>query len=126
MPATMERPARTRGRLVIDKRVVERIASRAASESDATGGVSGGFLGLGSHGDLSAAPTADVELVGQTAIVGLDLTVAYPVPIREVTDLVRRHVMERVLDLTGVEVTRVDITVAALHVVDATAARRVL
>ncbi|MEO7751905.1 MAG: Asp23/Gls24 family envelope stress response protein [Terracoccus sp.] len=126
MTATMQRSARTRGRLVIDKRVVERIASRAASESGPTGGVSGGLLGLGAHGDLSAAPSAEVELIGQTAIVGLDLTVAYPVPIREATDHVRHHVMERVFDLTGVEVTRVDISVAVLHLVDPSVTRRVL
>ncbi len=126
MTATIERTARTRGSLVIDKLAVERIASRAASESGSTGGVSGGFLGLGAQGDLSAAPTAEVELIGRTAIVGLDLTVAYPMPIRDATDHVRHHVMERVLDLTGVEVTRVDITVAVLHLVAAPATRKVL
>ncbi|MCU1536660.1 MAG: hypothetical protein JWP82_1011 [Humibacillus sp.] len=111
-------PARSRGHLVIDKRVIERVASHAASESGPTGGVSGGFLGIGASGDLDTPPTADVELVGQTAVIGLDLTVAYPAPIRAASDHVRTHVMERVHTLTGVEVTRVDITVARLMPAD--------
>lgn len=119
-------PARSRGRLVIEKKVVERIASHAASESGPTGGVSGGFLGLGASGDLDAPPTADVELIGQTAVIRLDLTVAYPAPIRAASDHVRSHVMERVHTLTGVEVTRVDITVARLLPDDDTASRKVL
>lgn len=119
-------PARSRGRLVIDKKVVERIASHAASESGPTGGVSGGFLGLGASGDLDTPPTADVELVGQTAVVGVALTVAYPAPIRAASDHVRTHVMERVHTLTGVEVTRVDITVARLLPADDSASRKVL
>lgn len=119
-------PARSRGRLVIEKKVVERIASHAASESGPTGGVSGGFLGLGASGDLDAPPTADVELIGQTAVIRLDLTVAYPAPIRAASDHVRSHVMERVHTLTGVEVTRVDITVARLLPDNDTASRKVL
>jgi uncharacterized alkaline shock family protein YloU len=117
--------ARSRGRLVIEKKVVERIASHAASESGPTGGVSGGFLGLGSSDDLDAAPAADVELVGQTAIIRLDLSVAYPAPIRAASDHVRRHVMERVHTLTGVEVTRVDIRVGRLLPADDSAAGKV-
>lgn len=107
--------ASRRGRLVVQRRVVERIASQAAAESGDTGGVSGGLLGIGSQGDLAARPEAGVELVGQSATVSLDLTVAYPSPIHAVTDQVRAHIVSRVRELSGVEVTRVDITVTALQ-----------
>lgn len=113
---------------MVQKRVVERVAAQAAAESSPgrTGGVSGGFLGLGQHVDLAAAPDTTVELVGQSAIVHIDLTVAYPTPIRAATDQVRRQVMEQVHRLTGVEVTRVDISVTALRPADAPATRQVL
>ena len=43
------------------------------------------------------------------------MAVAYPVSIRQATDRVRERLTHRVGELTGVEVTRVDITVVALH-----------
>lgn len=106
---------RQRGRLVLAKQVVEKIAGQVASEVSATGGRSGGFLGIGAHTDLSARPKVDVELAGRTATLALEIAVAYPVSIRQATDHVRAQVTQRVGQLTGVEVTRVDITVVALH-----------
>ncbi len=120
-------PARSRGRLVLEKRVVEQIAAQAASEADSgrTGGTSGGFLGFGTQSDLSARPATSVELIGQTATVAVEVTVAYPTPIRQATDAIRRQVKDRVHELTGVQVTRVDITVSALRAADARPTREV-
>lgn len=112
-----------RGRLVVEKKAVERIAAQAASELTGTGGVSGGFLGLGAHADLGALPATSVELVDQSATVSVEMTVAYPTPIRAATDRVRRHVMDRVQHLSGVQVTRVDIAVTALRAADDTTNR---
>jgi uncharacterized alkaline shock family protein YloU len=81
---------------------------------------------LGARTDLTALPATTVELIGRTATVKLDLTVAYPTPIRTATDRVRRRVMSRVEALTGVEVTRVDITVTALMPATAAPARKVI
>jgi uncharacterized alkaline shock family protein YloU len=106
---------RQRGQLVLAKQVVEKIAGQVASEIGAAGGRSGGFLGIGAHSDLSARPQVDVELAGRTATLAIDLAIAYPVSIRQATDRVREQVTRRVHALTGVEVTRVDITVVALH-----------
>ena len=106
---------RQRGRLVLAKQVVEKIAGQVASEVSAAGGRSGGFLGIGAHADLSARPKVDVELAGRTATLAIEIAVAYPVSIRQATDRVRAQVTQRVGQLTGVEVTRVDITVVALH-----------
>ncbi|MEO7060897.1 MAG: Asp23/Gls24 family envelope stress response protein [Lapillicoccus sp.] len=136
MTATIERtpqagtgrvPARTRGRLVLEKKVIERVAAKAATESDTglTGGVSGGFLGFGTHADLGARPATTVELVGRTATVQLEVTIAYPTPIRAATDAIRRQVTDRVHELTGVRVTRVDIAVSALRAVDPATTRTV-
>ena len=99
----------------MDHKVVEKIASQAASEVARAGGSSGGVFGIGSHTDLSARPQVDVELSGRTASVDIAITVAYPFPIRQVADQVRQHLIDRVGELTGIEVTRVDITISALH-----------
>lgn len=107
--------ARLRGHLRLDKRVIEQIASQAASESSATGGTSGGLLGIGAHSDLDARPAVSAEIVGRTATLAIELAVTYPTPIGAATDDVREHVVKRVADLAGVDVTRVDITVTALH-----------
>lgn len=106
---------RSRGQLVLAKQVVEKIAGQVAAEVSTAGGRSGGFLGIGSHADLSARPKVDVELAGRTATLALDIAVAYPVSIRQATDRVRQQVTRRVHELTGVEVTRVDITVVAVQ-----------
>lgn len=99
----------------MNHKVVEKIASQAAGEVATTGGSTGGVLGIGSHTDLSARPKADVELSGRTASVDLRIVVAYPTPIRRAAEQVRQHVIDRVGELAGVEVTRVEITVSALH-----------
>ncbi|HET9648484.1 MAG TPA: Asp23/Gls24 family envelope stress response protein [Microlunatus sp.] len=104
-----------RGRLVIGRNVVEKIARQAASEVATAGGRTGGVLGIGSHTDMSALPEADVELSSRTASIDLDISVAYPTPLRQTTERVRQHVMDRVAQLAGVEVSRIDITVTALH-----------
>jgi len=115
-PAPAERTERgQRGKLVLAKQVVEKIAGQVASEVSATGGRSGGFLGIGAHADLTARPKVGVELAGRTATLAIEMAVAYPVSIRRATDRVRAQVTHRVTQLTGVEVTRVDITVVALH-----------
>lgn len=106
---------RKRGQLVLAKQVVEKIAGQVASEISAAGGRSGGFLGIGAHTDLTARPRVDVELAGRTATLAIEMAVAYPVSLRRATDRVRHQVTHRVTQLTGVEVTRVDITVVALH-----------
>lgn len=106
-------PAR-RGRLVLSKAVIERVAAQAASEVAAAGGLSGGVLGFGAAGDLMARPAVTAELVGQSASLALDLTVGYPAPIRETTAAVREHIIMTVRRLAGVQVTRVDIRVSAL------------
>lgn len=104
-----------RGKLVMAAKVVEKIAAQAASEVSAAGGTSGGVFGIGAKADLSARPNVDVHLSGRTATVDVAVAVAYPTSIRKATDRVRRHIIDRVGALAGVQVTRVDIDVTAFH-----------
>lgn len=105
---------RSRGALVLSRRVVEKIASQAAMEIATAGGRSGGFLGFGSHADLSSRPKVSVDLSGRTATIRVEVAIAYPSPIARAAEQVRCQMVERVSSLAGVQVTRVDVTITAL------------
>src|SRR5687768_7929280 len=74
----------------------------------------------------SGAPADAAAEVGDDEV-ALDLTfnVAYPVPVRKVTDEVRRHVVERIESLTGRTVRSVNITVMELVAPTGRRSRRV-
>ena len=104
-----------RGETTIAPSVVATIAQRAAREVDgvevvSTGGLRGVIESL--RPDRSTGARADVAS-RQTAV-DLTLAVSWPRPVRQVTEEVRRHVKARVQELTGYEVTDVDISVDAL------------
>lgn len=104
-----------RGETTISPSVVATVAQRAAREVDgvevvSTGGLRGVIESL--RPDRSTGARADVAS-RQTAV-DLTLAVSWPRPVRQVTDEVRRHVRARVQELTGYEVTDVDISVDAL------------
>ncbi|MDP9694884.1 UNVERIFIED_ORG: putative alkaline shock family protein YloU [Arthrobacter globiformis] len=114
----------SRGRTVLDRKVVEKIASQVASEESFAGGSSGGFLGIGAHSDFSARPEVTVELAGNIAALSMEIGLLYPVPLRQVTEQLRRRISERVTALTGVEVRQIDFTVSWLKPADETTRRR--
>lgn len=103
-----------RGQLVIAERVIEKVASQAASEVSVSAGRSGGVLGIGAHTDTTARPKVQVELSGRSATVEVETGVVYPTPLKQATGRIRDHVISRVEELTGVQVKRVDITIAWL------------
>ena len=107
-------PVGQRGQLIMGARVVEKIAGQAASEVSVAGGRSGGVLGFGARTDLSARPPVEVHLGGTTASISVRVGIAYPMSLRQATADVRRHIVERVQTLTGIEVRRVDVDVAWL------------
>lgn len=117
-PSGSDVPAARRGTLRVDRRVVERIAAHAAGTVSAAGGTSGGFLGVGATRDFHARPDVEVSLTGGTVTLGVRCGLAYPAPLRESTQQVRRHIIEEVERLTGLDVNRVDIDVRWLSRTD--------
>jgi uncharacterized alkaline shock family protein YloU len=97
-------PAERRGRTDISERVVSRVASRAAGEVPRVRAV---------HDRVGHSP--DVRLEGRVATIGLDLALEYPASIKEVAAEVRRHVVRRVNELTGLAVAQVNIGVSELE-----------
>ena len=104
-----------RGRTAIADRVVARLAARAAAEVEQTGGAARQLIGVAmgrETGEGTARVSARVD--GHLAVIEMRLSLAYPAPVRALTREVRRHVIERVTGLTGLEVRHVDIEVVRL------------
>lgn len=117
----------SRGETIIEPTVVEKIASRAASEVDGVGGVL--QTGLSrllpwSIGDVSPA-RASAEVGAGTVSVDLTVNVVYPRPVAAVTNGVRDHVTRRLAELCGLRATEINIAVPALVAPPRSARRRV-
>ena len=105
-----------RGTTTIAPRVFERLATMAAAEDP---GVEGAVeTGVGRSLPWTVGSPADGAADADDEGVVLDLTfnVAYPQPVRQVTERVRRHVADRIGALTGQRVHEVNITVEDLIV----------
>jgi uncharacterized alkaline shock family protein YloU len=104
-----------RGRTTIADRVVARIATRAVSEVGQTGGAARQLIGLTVGRQTGEGPArVSARVNGNLALIEMRLSLAYPAPVRSLTREVRRHVIERVTTLTGIEVRHVDIEVTRL------------
>ncbi|HEX2048851.1 MAG TPA: Asp23/Gls24 family envelope stress response protein [Acidimicrobiales bacterium] len=117
----------SRGETIIAPTVVEKIATRAASEVDGVGGVL--ETGLSrllpwSIGDAGPA-RASAEVAAETVTVDLTVNILYPQPVAAVTNRVRAQVAQRLAELCGLRATEVNIAVPALVVPPRAARRRV-
>lgn len=109
-------PVDERGRTTIDRHVIEAIAARIAGEERGVGGAGRRVLGVAVTGEHAEhAPRVEATVAGEVVSLRIRLSVMYPDPVHEVTDRVRRRVVNRVGELTGKRVGMVDVIVAALH-----------
>jgi uncharacterized alkaline shock family protein YloU len=111
------------GTISIADGVISKIAARAAAENPDAGAAAARMLGravpgaghLGVRGtNLQALPKTSVDVDGSKAFVTLEISVRWPASVPEITGQVRRHVRDRVRELTGLDVDEVHITVADL------------
>jgi uncharacterized alkaline shock family protein YloU len=105
-----------RGATTIADRVIERIAAQVVSEVDAAGGSARRVLGVavGSAG-LSQSAQVTAIISGKSASLTVQLSVAYPASISGTARQARQQLADRLQDLTGYTVSRVDVTVTAVH-----------
>jgi uncharacterized alkaline shock family protein YloU len=103
-------PAAERGETRIADRVVAKIAAQAAKEV------------VVEPPRESASPRATVTVHRDTARVRVTLELGYPTDIGRQCGAVRRHVIERVKALAGMEVPEVAVQVERLHPAGASAA----
>lgn len=111
------------GTISIADGVVSKIAAQAAAENPDAGAAVARMLGravpgagyIGVRGtDLEALPKTSVEVDGSKVFVNLEISVRWPASVPEITGQVRRHVRDRVRELTGLDVDEVHIVVADL------------
>ncbi|PSS42951.1 MULTISPECIES: Asp23/Gls24 family envelope stress response protein [Arthrobacter] len=115
-----------RGNTHIPAAVLAKIAAQAAREVDGVGAPAGGVLGVAQRRDFDRRPRAEVEILGSTAVVRLDLGLRYPSPVEKTCDAVRQRVDDRLRRDAGVTRTQVDITVSWLNAEDTNERRRLL
>ncbi|MET3861721.1 putative alkaline shock family protein YloU [Dietzia sp. 2505] len=108
-------PVEQRGLTTIPASVVERIAEQVASEYTHVGGAAGGLLGVGARRDFGSRPSATCDLYGTVAALRLDVGVAFPVDLADTCRGLRAYVRERVGELTGLQVGRLDIEISWLN-----------
>lgn len=104
------------GRTTLADRAVERTATQAITEITDVGGTAHRMLGdtlSGPVDERSAQVRATVD--DTTASLQVRLSIAYPASVARTTQQVRSHLIQRLHELTGLVVTRVDITVTALY-----------
>ncbi len=116
----------SRGHTELAVKVIEKIASEVAREESSSGGASGGFMGIGARADMSARPKTSVELMGNVAVLTIEVAMPYPAPLRQAAGRLRRRIVSRVTELTGVQVRQVDIRILWLKSSRDAPTRRVL
>lgn len=105
-----------RGRTTLSDQAVERVATQAVTEVADVGGAAHWLLGdtlTGAPGERAAQVSATVDET--TTALHVRLSIAYPASVARTTEQVRDHLIRRLHELTGLVVTRVDITVVALY-----------
>jgi uncharacterized alkaline shock family protein YloU len=108
--------AELRGRTTVGDRAVARITAQAVTEVEDAGGSAGRMLGVALGGDdLDNSAQVRAQVDGQTASLQVRLSVTYPASVAHTTERVRAHLLRRIRELTGLAVSRVDITVTALR-----------
>lgn len=114
LPTPLNVPGQ-RGRTTIADRVVTKVAAQAVTEVEQTGGAAMQLIGFRVGRETGKGPArVSVRIDGHLAMIEMRLTLAYPAPVRTLTREVRKHVIERVTSLTGIEVRHVDIEVTRL------------
>ncbi|MGI9093702.1 MAG: Asp23/Gls24 family envelope stress response protein [Mycobacteriales bacterium] len=93
-------PPADRGHLTVAPAVVEGIATTAAGEVE---------------GVAAGGRRASATVLGSTAALRIGVGLDYPAPIPARIDAIRGRVIERVGELAGLSVERVDVDVVALH-----------
>jgi uncharacterized alkaline shock family protein YloU len=105
-----------RGTTTISQRTVERLAAHAIGELPEVGGAARRVFGVALAGeDLDNTAQVSANILGSRATLDVRISVVYPASVGATTEAVRGHLMSRVAEFTGIEVSRVNITVTALH-----------
>ncbi len=109
-PAADRPEARSRGRLTIAPRVVEKVATIAVNEVT-------GVVAAGSGLDAVVGrryPKVSADVAGDRATIAVDVAVEWGHPLATTATTVRDRVRSRVRDLVGISADAVDVTIARI------------
>jgi uncharacterized alkaline shock family protein YloU len=95
-----------RGTLNVRAQALQHIVETVALEVPGVHRVDGGLGGV-----RSRSPRASVRVRGTTARVQVEVACRWPAPVTRVAADVRRHVLDRASELSGVRLGSVDVTV---------------
>ncbi|MCO7218358.1 Asp23/Gls24 family envelope stress response protein [Klenkia sp. PcliD-1-E] len=109
----LDTPPEDRGRLDIKDRVIVKIAAHAATGIEHATGSPHRVLGV-AIGDELGAPAVTAQVHGDIATITIDLGVAWPASIIDVTRAVRAAVIDRLTTLADIHTAQVDIAVTAM------------
>ncbi|MCW2540128.1 MAG: hypothetical protein JWN95_1853 [Frankiales bacterium] len=109
------------GVISIDDRVVAKLAARAALDIADAGSAAPRVLGRSFDGvigtrdtSLNSLPKATADVDNSMAILGLVISVRWPMSVPDVCARVRAHVADRITELTGLTVAEIQISVTDL------------
>jgi uncharacterized alkaline shock family protein YloU len=109
------------GVVSIDDRVVAKLAARAAVEITDAGGAAPRLLGRSLDGapgtrstSLNSLPRATADVDGSMVVLALQISIRWPASVPAIAAEVRQHVAGRISELTGLNVTEVQIEVTDL------------
>ena len=102
-----------RGSLNVRAQALQHVVETVALEVPGVRRVEGGLAGV-----RSGSPRASVRVRGTSARVELDVTCRWPAPVTRIAADVRRHVLDRASELSGVRLASVDVTVGLCGIDD--------
>ncbi|GIM65853.1 hypothetical protein Pve01_95600 [Planomonospora venezuelensis] len=101
-PAAVE----SRGSLNVRAQALQHIVESVALEVPGVHLVDGGLAGV-----RPGSPRASVRVRGTSARVQIEVACRWPAPVSRIAADVRRHVLDRASELSGVRLASVDVTV---------------
>lgn len=99
------------GGIHVSARVVERTAAQLAMSVPGVGAPGTQVMGVGREADFDKRPRLQTHIDGGRAFLTIDCAVEYPRPIGVTAEKVRQVLTDRLTELTGVPVARVDVRV---------------
>ena len=100
----------------VSERTIERVAEVAASTVPGSRNIDAKLAGLAGR----SLPRIEAHIDRTTGLVAIDAEIAtsYPAPVAAITDAVRATIIAHIRTLTGMDVSRVNVTVANVESID--------